>query len=212
MHMNVVPKELTPGGPTAAHRGRLLSAMAQALTEQGYAAVTIADVVRLAGVSRRTFYEHFDGKQACFIALYRAVSGSALRTLRESIDVSQPWQSQLEHALGAYLNHLAAGPALLRSLFIEIHHLGETGALLRRETMQALADFMGETIQRQETRCPGAGQGHCFDPLMAMAAVGAIHELVLTAIERDEAALLGELTPVAVRIVSALAREHQSGA
>ena len=204
--MNFVPKELTPGGHAAAHRGRLLSAMAQALTEQGYAAVTIADVVRLAGVSRRTFYEHFDGKQACFIALYRAVSGSALKTLRESIDASQPWQNQLEHALGAYLNHLAAGPALLRSLFIEIHHLGETGALLRRETMQALADFMAETIDRHGTRRPADDRDHPLEPLLAMAAVGAIHELVLMAIERDEAAQLGALTPAAVRIVSALAR------
>ena len=46
--------------------------MADAVAENGYAATTIADVVSRAGVSRKTFYEHFDGKQECFLALYDA--------------------------------------------------------------------------------------------------------------------------------------------
>ena len=44
------------------HRHRLLEGMAQAVAEKGYADTTIADIVREAGVSRRTFYEHFAGK------------------------------------------------------------------------------------------------------------------------------------------------------
>jgi len=177
--------------------------MAQALAEQGYAAVRIADIVRLAGVSRRTFYEQFDSKQACFEALYRAASGSALRTLREAIDPAQPWHAQLEHALGRYLAHLAGGPELLRSLFVEVHHLGVDGAALRRETMTRLADFMCETINRSENT---SGQQHRpLGPELAMAAVGAINELLLLAIERDEAAQLPALTPVAVNIVRSLA-------
>lgn len=199
--------QLAPFDPSAAcqppsHRSRLLLAMAQALTEQGYAAITIADIVRLAGVSRRTFYEHFDSKQACFEALYRAASGAALRTLREAIDTSQPWQNQLERALGAYLGHLAAGPALLRSLFVDIHHLGDAGAALRRETMKQLADFMCETIRRQAA---SDATWSPIQPQLAMAAVGAINELVLMSIERGEAAELASLMPVAVRIVGSLA-------
>jgi AcrR family transcriptional regulator len=188
---------------TPTHRSRLLSALAQALAEQGYATVTIADIVRLAGVSRRTFYEHFEGKQACFEALYRAASASALRTLQDAIDPAQPWHTQLQRALGSYLGHLAAGPDLLRSLFVDIHHLGDDGAALRRETMTRLADFLRETINRSE-----APAGPAFRPLtpeLSIAAVGAINELVLTAIERDETAQLASLTPVAVSIVRALA-------
>lgn len=201
-HAVIAPAAATTEMPS--HRSRLLTAMAQALTAQGYAAVTIADVVRLAGVSRRTFYEHFDGKQACFEALYRAASGTALRTLRDAIDTSQPWQNQLERALGAYLAHLAAGPELLRSLFVDIHHLGDAGAALRRETMTRLADFMCETINRPQ---PAAAPTlRPLTPQLSMAAVGAINELVLIAIERDEAAQLACLTPAAVRIVRALAQ------
>ncbi len=56
--------------PTAGteHRARLLEGMARAVAAQGYADTTIADIVREAGVSRRTFYEHFSDKTDCLSA------------------------------------------------------------------------------------------------------------------------------------------------
>lgn len=177
------------------HHSRLLEAMAHVAASQGLAATSIAAVVAEAGVSKRTFYEHFTDKDDCFLALYRAASGSALRTLREAVDPSQPWQHQVEHALGAYLAHLASGPQLVRMLFVEIHHLGTAGAQVRREVMQALASFMLETI----------GERSALTPERAMAAVGGIHELVLQAIERGEAAELENLTPGASAVIRLLA-------
>jgi AcrR family transcriptional regulator len=126
------------------HRGRILQALGIAAAEKGFVATTIADIVRQAGMSKRTFYEHFNSKEACFLALYRAVSASALRTLSDSLKSGRPWHSQLETALHAYFAHLSAGPRLLRTLFVEVHHLGEQGAAVRREVMQHLADFMGK--------------------------------------------------------------------
>jgi AcrR family transcriptional regulator len=188
----------TPGAEPAPneHRARLLQAMASVAAAQGLAATSIAAVVAEAGVSKRTFYEHFADKDACFLALYRAASASALRTLRESVQAERPWQDQVEHALGAYLAHLAAGPQLIRMLFVEIHHLGPAGATVRREVMQHLADYMLETINAETT---------ALTPTMAMAAVGGIHELVLQAIERGEAAQLERLTASASAVVRLLA-------
>jgi AcrR family transcriptional regulator len=169
------------------HRARLLQAMASVAAAQGLAATSIAAVVAEAGVSKRTFYEHFADKDACFLALYRAASASALRTLRESVQPGRPWQDQVEHA---------AGPQLIRMLFVEIHHLGTAGATVRREVMQHLADYMLETIN---------ADGTTLTPTMAVAAVGGIHELVLQAIERGEAAQLDRLTPSASAVVRLLA-------
>lgn len=182
--------------PPNEHRARLLQAMASVAAAQGLAATSIAAVVAEAGVSKRTFYEHFADKDACFLALYRAASASALRTLRESVQAERPWQDQVEHALGAYLAHLAAGPQLIRMLFVEIHHLGSAGATVRREVMQHLADYMLETINADAA---------ALTPTMAMAAVGGIHELVLQAIERGEAAQLERLTASASAVVRLLA-------
>ncbi|MDM7942662.1 MAG: helix-turn-helix domain-containing protein [Hydrogenophaga sp.] len=178
------------------HRARLLQAMAQVASEQGLAATSIAAVVAEAGVSKRTFYEHFADKDACFLELYRAASASALRTLRGAVQPERPWQDQVEQALGAYLAHLAAGPQLIRLLFVEIHHLGAPGAAVRREVMQQLADYMLETLNAQD---------EVLTPTMAVAAVGGIHELVLQAIERGEAAQLQRLTPSVAAVVRQLA-------
>src|SRR3954463_3168983 len=57
-------------------RERLLVAMADAVAEKGYAHAAVADVIERAGVSRRTFYEHYANKEECFLAAYDAgVSG-----------------------------------------------------------------------------------------------------------------------------------------
>ena len=181
------------------HRRRLLQAMASVAALKGIAAVTIADVVREAGVSKRTFYEHFDSKDACFLALYRAVGAGALRTLRDAVSEDRPWQQQLEQALRAYLSHMAASPELLRTLFIEIHHLGVQGEQARREIMDAMVDFMVRTLERE----PGT---RSVDEGLALAAVGGINELILRAIERGQVAELPSMTATASEVVRRLAR------
>jgi AcrR family transcriptional regulator len=195
-----MPRQDATAAATEPHHTRLLQALAVVAAEKGLAAATVSDVVREAGVSKRTFYEHFSDKDACFLTLYRQASASALRTLRDSVQPERSWQAQLESALHAYFSHLASGPQLLRTLFVEIHHLGEAGAAVRREVMRTLADFMRETVNRDRDAA------HALSDAMAMAAVGAITELVLDAIERGEQARLTELTPAASEIVRRLAQ------
>lgn len=190
-----------PDAATAdAHRSRLLEALAAVVADKGLAATSVADVVREAGVSKRTFYEHYAGKEACFLDLYRLASASALRTLRGAVQADRPWQDQVESALRAYFEHLAAGPRLLRTLFVDIHQLGEAGARVRREVMGELAAFMRETVNRERPKAQALSEA------MATGAVGAINELVLQAIERDEQASLARLTPAASEIVRRLAQ------
>lgn len=179
---------------------RLLQAMASVSGEKGFAVATIADIVREAGVSKRTFYEHFDSKDACFLALYKAASGAALRALRVSIDDGKPWQHQVEHALEAYLSYLSAAPDLSKMLFVEIHHLGPAGIQLRREVMQQFVNFILNTVNPVDQ---GAVQ-HTLTPGMALAAVGAINELILQALEQGKADRLQQLAPVASEIVRLL--------
>ena len=176
--------------------------MGSTAAEKGLAAVTIADVVREAGVSKRTFYEHFGSKEECFLALYRAVSASALTTLKTAVAADRPWQQQLKEALNAYLTHMATSPELLRTLFVEIQHLGDAGAQARRTVMTELADFMVATLARG-TRSEEEGR---IDFALALAAVGGINELILQAVEQGKAAKLPEMTSTASEVVLRLAR------
>lgn len=180
------------------HAGRLLDGMARAVAAKGYGDATIADIVREAGVSRRTFYEHFTTKAECLIALYEMASLRVLDVLRKAIDARQHWDAQLEEALAAYFAAMAANPDLLRTLLIEILGLGPEGLAARRRVNQQIAEFILFVANS-----PSAGRKRKLSPQMAMAVVGGINELVLTYIERDRVSALQELVGPASELVRA---------
>ena len=62
--------------------------MAQVVSDKGYAATTVADVVERAGVSRRTFYEQFADKEACFLAAYDAGLAAVLCRVGGAVEVN----------------------------------------------------------------------------------------------------------------------------
>jgi AcrR family transcriptional regulator len=190
------------------HRKRLLEGMAHAVAGKGYPDTTIADIVREAAVSRRTFYEHFSTKAECLIALYEAASRNALKVLRDGIDPAHEWQTQVETALGAYLGCMAQNPVLMRTLFIEILGLGTEGLAARRRVNREIADFI-----------LGVVNGPCGHPRatplgreLADALVGGINELVLQYIEEDRVAQLQQLAHTASELVRAVTTDEKTGA
>jgi AcrR family transcriptional regulator len=183
------------------HRQRLLEGMGRAVANKGYAETTIADIVSEACVSRRTFYEHFQTKADCLIALYEAASMNALNVLRNAIDPSRDWHDQVEQAMTAYFACLSQNPVLMRTLFIEILGLGTVGLSARRRMNQEIADFMLKVVNAN----PMLQQGKELSPEMAMAVVGGINELVLQAIEQDQVSNLQQLIEPAVKLVRAVA-------
>ncbi|MBC7469189.1 MAG: TetR/AcrR family transcriptional regulator [Ramlibacter sp.] len=185
---------------SAPHRTRLLEGIASAVAGRGYADTTIGDIVREAGVSRRTFYEHFATKAECFVALYEAASRHTLGVLRQAIDPDHEWQTQLDHALVAYLGSMARNPALLRTLSIDILGLGAEGLAARRRMNGEVAGFMLEVVNGG----PGGGRQQPLTGDMALAVVGGINELVLRAIEEGRAAELVKLAVPAGQLVRAV--------
>ena len=182
------------------HLHRLLDGMARAVASNGYADTTIADIVREASVSRRTFYQHFSTKAECLIALYEAASRNALNVLRDSIDPQQEWQTQVERALAAYLGCMAQNPVLMRTLFIEILGLGTEGLAARRRVNRQIADFMLSVVNREQ----GHRRTTPLSPGMAMAVVGGINELILQYIEQDRVARLPELVEPSSQLLRAV--------
>ena len=183
------------------HRDRLLEGMARAVAAQGYADTTIADIVREAAVSRRTFYEHFATKADCLVALYDAASRQALQVLRDGLDPRQSWDAQLEAAMAAYVRCLGQSPVLLRTLFIDILALGPAGLAARRRVSLEIAAFIQQVAER-----PTSGHPAPFTPALALAVVGAVHELVLEAVESGRTGPLDAVVAPACALVRAVAR------
>ena len=181
-------------------RARLLQGMARAVADKGYAETTIADIVREASASRRTFYEHFADKLECLIALYETASGNTIDVLRAAVKPDSDWEAQVEQAMAAYFGVLMRSPVLLRTLFVEMPGLGGPGLAARRRANQQLAKLLLDVVNNR----PGQRRRKApLQPLMAMAVVGGINELVLQFIEQGRTEQLQELTEPASALLRA---------
>jgi AcrR family transcriptional regulator len=95
-------------------RAKLLEAMVHAVAEKGYEATTVADAVRLARVSRGTFYELFESKEACLAAAYRAGTEVLEDRVNDAIRDAGGWREELRLGIRAYLETLDAEPTFAR--------------------------------------------------------------------------------------------------
>jgi len=128
---------------------RLLDALGQAVVSQGLARTTVADVARIAGTSKRTFYEHFATKDEAFLALYAAHSRDLLAAISEVVtDPKAPVADQIRGGVAAYLGHLADNPALARAHMLESHSLGRTGLEARRALMDRHAAYLRTVVDQ----------------------------------------------------------------
>jgi AcrR family transcriptional regulator len=100
-------------------RERLIAGIAEAISEHGYSGTTIAHITRAAAVSRRTFYEHFESKDECFVAAYDAVMGELRERVSEAFEESDEWPLAIKAGIDAMLEFLAANPALARLCMVE---------------------------------------------------------------------------------------------
>jgi len=187
--------------PDAGPRSRLIVAMVAALDEKSYASLSVADVVRHARVSKRTFYEHFGSREDCYLATYRAISEAMLVRIAGAVEPGKPADEQLRAATHAYLSTLEESPALTRTFFTEIQLAGVAALAARREVHQRFANLL-RTLVAQERR--DRDDARELSPEMAVAVVGAINELLLVRIEQDQVEHLTDLSDIVEQLLRAL--------
>ena len=95
-------------------RARLLDAMVRTVAEKGYEAATVADAVRLARVSRGTFYELFESKEDCLAAAYRLGNDVLEARVREAVGDAHDWEEEIRLGLRTYLRTLEEEPVFAR--------------------------------------------------------------------------------------------------
>jgi AcrR family transcriptional regulator len=184
----------------ASQRTRLLEAVGRAVAERGYASATIDDVVRRAGVSKKTFYDHFADKQDCFLAAYESASEELLERVREAHASEDDWLERTRAGIVAYLRWLAADPALARVFLIEVAAAGPR-ALERRERLR---DRYAELISERR----GNGAELPFEVFHAV--VAAVDDVVVRHIREHGAEDLPELEPVLLYLQTALLTSSSS--
>ncbi|MDQ2636307.1 MAG: TetR/AcrR family transcriptional regulator [Actinomycetota bacterium] len=128
--------------PTGLFRDRVLDGMAESITERGYRDTTVADIVRHAHTSKRTFYEQFSSKAECLIELLRRNNEMLIASIRGAVDPEDDWDEQIRCAVNAYVEHIAARPAVTLSWIREAPALGDVATPLHRQAMEHLTDML----------------------------------------------------------------------
>jgi AcrR family transcriptional regulator len=123
-------------------RRRLLDGLAASITERGYRASTVADIVRHARTSKRTFYDQFPSKEQCFLELLHADVGKLAEDIRDAVDPDADWQAQIRQAVQAYVGHIESRPALTLSWIRELPSLDAAARPFQRRGMQLLTSLL----------------------------------------------------------------------
>ena len=187
------------GTTPAEFRRRLLEGMAAAVRERGYRDSTVADVVRHARTSRRTFYEYFPDKQACYVVLLREANAVMVRQIAAAVDRRAPWDVQIRQAIEAWIAVAQSDLALTLSWIRDLPSLGADARHLQREWLEAFIVLIEDLAAGPELRA--AGVVPPSRQLMIML-LGGLRELIATT--GEDGGDIGGITEVAVQATQAM--------
>jgi AcrR family transcriptional regulator len=156
--------------------------MAASIEQRGYRDTTVADVVRLARTSRRNFYEHFDDRDACFLALFDATNDAMMAQIAAAVAPDQSLEEQVDRAVDAYIDNVTAQPALYSSFVRELPGLGQAGADRGLAVIERFANLLIDLVQSGRlTRPELAARPLNLDT--AIIIVGGLRELAVISIQ-----------------------------
>jgi AcrR family transcriptional regulator len=188
-------------GDPSPHRKRLLDALAESIAADGYRNTTVADIVRRARTSRRTFYEHFAGKEACFIALLTDANTATIRQITAAVDPAEPWEHQVRQAVEAWIGSAESSPAITLSWIRDLPSLGTAARQLQRDVMEDFITMLQTLWDTPEWHAIGVGP---VSRQLAVILLGGLRELIATTVE--DGGRISDITEVAVRASVGLLR------
>lgn len=166
-------------------RERLLNGVVEAVAEHGWNATTIAGITAAAKISRRTFYEYFEGKEDCFSAAYGMIETHVLDSMLAAPGAGEEWPDRVRARLAALLDVLSRDAAVARCFLVEPLAAGGDVAVRYREAMQLLA----------ATLRPEPPPSELDMEIRDQALVGGIATLIVRRLNAGGAARLADLLP-----------------
>jgi len=137
--------------------------------------MSVEAIIARAGVSRRTFYEHFRNKEDAFLAAYDAVVHQQARHIRRAYFEEQTVRERLRAGIRAYMQFTASEPELARMCIVEVLAAGPRAIARRNDAMRMFAEIIEDNIHELIPGCRRAA-------LAAETIVGGIHEVVFSRI------------------------------
>lgn len=161
-------------------RRRLLDGLADSIAERGYRETTIADIVRHARTSKRTFYQEFSSKEECFLELLWTANQEMIGQIRAAVDPEAPWRTQIHQAIDAYIAAMKSRPAVMLSWIRELPALGEAVLSMQRRGVEELTNMLVDLSDS-----PGFRRAHIppASRQLAVILIGGLRELTAQTVE-----------------------------
>ena len=152
-------------------RERLIAGLAAAVAEHGYNAVTITHITKEAKVSRRVFYENFEGKEECFLAAFEVVVGHIHELGAEAVEGIPDWPGQVVAVSRAGLGFLASEPDLARLCLVESRGAGPAVTARFSEAVNELVPLLrlGRAERSNERPLPDSTEESTIGALVSLA-------------------------------------------
>ena len=148
--------KLSPGpgmstGEVSAHQqARIQAALIEIVAAHGYSSLNIRDVVKLAGVSTRAFYESFDSKEDCLLRTHELVARRAIRQIVAAQVGEDDWRKRPRLIYDALVSEIQKDPAAARLLL-----LGGGGGPVTEEQSRHFERMLVKMIGESFARAPG---------------------------------------------------------
>ena len=184
-------------------RTRLLEAAAAVFARAGYADASAEAIAREAGMSKATFYEHFDNKEECILALFDQAASETLEAMAKAVGAAgTDSRKRMEAGAKAFLEMLAEHPNETQTLLVEIIGAGDPGADRRDNVLATFA----QAIDAENANAARKGSMRRFASSNdSYAIVGAVVELASRQLRRGVPADVRELEPLVERLIFGLA-------
>ncbi len=166
-------------------RRRLLDGLAASIEERGYRDTTVADIVRYARTSKRTFYSEFATKEDCFAELLTANNDELVETISAAVDPNAPWHEQIRQAVVTYVAHIDERRAITLSWIRELPALGEYARPTLRRGFSRLATMIVDLSTNDGFRTAGLPP---ISHAVAVILVGGLRELTAQTMEDGDPA------------------------
>lgn len=191
------PQALPREQVAADQRERLYEATIKAVAEHGFVATTISDLVANAGVSRRSFYEHFQNKEECLLATYDALIERLTARIVQAYDPEEEWTNQIEAIVRALFEASSDRPDAARLISVEMGAAGPVGIERWARNAEQLARFFVYVFEQ------APGPGAVPEPV-ARAIVGGLRTILYSRLrhERSSRSLKGELQKLTPDVVT----------
>lgn len=181
-------------GSAGEFRRRLLDGLVASIAEIGYRRTTIADIVRHARTSRRTFYEYFPGKDACFNALITESDADLIDRIHAAVDPGAPWRTQIRQAVEAWIASMDSAKPIALSWIRDVPSLGPATRRMQREAMESFITMVQALCDTEEFRAAGVAP---VSRQRAIMLLGGLRELAATTVE--DGGRISDVTETAVQ-------------